>query len=168
MPADVVQAAGPRLMWLRFGAYGSAVLALAYAGVSAYWTLGGTALLSTVGGPLEELARHRTTTVVALGAAVTALKLAGAGLSLALVQDWGRRLPQRLLGWAATTGAVVLTLYGGLLVVVGALALLGLFGPPPADPTALRWHVGVWDLWFLLWGLLLGTAAWQRRRLSAV
>ena len=61
--------------------------------------------------------------------------------------------------------ASVLTIYGGLLVVVGGLALLGVFGPPPSDPTALRWHVMVWDLWFLLWGLFLGTAVWQRRHL---
>lgn len=70
-------------------------------------------------------------------------------------------------GWAATAAAAVLTIYGGLLVVVGALALLGVFGPPPTEPTALRWHVLGWDLWFLLWGLLLGTAAWQRRHLRS-
>jgi hypothetical protein len=49
-------------------------------------------------------------------------------------------------------------------VVVGALALTGLFGTP-ADPTALRWHVFVWDLWFLSWGALLLVAAVRRRRL---
>jgi len=152
---------------VRVGAYGSALLALLYAGVSAYWTLGGTALLSTVGGPLEDLARHPTAAAVALGAAVTAAKLLGAGLSLALVQTWGRRLPEQPLLWTATAAAVVLTTYGGLLVVVGGLALLGLFGPPPADPTALRWHVMVWDLWFLLWGLLLGTAARHRRHVPS-
>ena len=48
-----------------------------------------------------------------------------------------------------------------------ALALLGVFGPAPTESTALRWHVLVWDLWFLLWGLLLGTAAWQRRHLRS-
>ena len=152
---------------LRVGAYGSALLALLYAAVSAYWTLGGTALLTTVGGQLEDLARRGGMSAVGLGATVTAVKLAGAGLSLALVQPWGRRLPQRLLEIAALASAVVLTAYGGLLVVVGALALLGSFGPPPADPTALLWHVLVWDLWFLLWGLLLGTAALQRRQLRA-
>lgn len=34
----------------------------------------------------------------------------------------------------------------------------------PVDRTALRWHVLVWDLWFLVWGLLLGVAAWQHGR----
>lgn len=166
VPTRAVRAAS-RLAHLRLGAYGSALLALLYALVSAYWTLGGTALLSTVGGPLEELARHPTAAAVALGAAVTAVKLAGAVLSLALVEAWGRRLPQQPLIRVAMAAAAVLTIYGGLLVVVGALALLGLFGPPPANATALRWHVLVWDLWFLLWGLLLGTAAWQRRHLSS-
>lgn len=94
---------------------------------------------------------------MALGSAVTAVKLAGAGLSLTVVQASGRRLPQQLLSWVATAAAAVLTIYGGLLVVVGALAPLGVFGPPPADPTALRWHVLVWDLWFLLGGCSLET-----------
>jgi hypothetical protein len=62
---------------------------------------------------------------------------------------------------------VVLTGYGGLLVVVGALVLTGVLSPAgPVDRTALRWHVLVWDLWFLVWGLLLGVAAWQFGRAS--
>ena len=33
------------------------------------------------------------------------------------------------------------------------------------DRTALRWHVGIWDRWFLVWGGLLALAAasyWRR------
>lgn len=45
---------------------------------------------------------------------------------------------------------------------MGALAVFGVFGPPPTDPTALVWHVLVWDTCFLLGGLLLGAALWQR------
>jgi hypothetical protein len=26
-----------------------------------------------------------------------------------------------------------------------------------------RWHVFVWDLWFLVWGIALGLAAWRYR-----
>ena len=40
---------------------------------------------------------------------------------------------------------------------------------PRVDWGALRWHLFLWDLWFLVWGLLLGVAAWQymRRALAA-
>lgn len=62
---------------------------------------------------------------------------------------------------------MVLTLYGGLLVAVGALVLAGVVRPAGlVDRTALRWHVLLWDLWFLVWGLLLGVAAWQYGRQS--
>jgi hypothetical protein len=55
----------------------------------------------------------------------------------------------------------------GLLVAVGTLVLTGVISPSgPVDRTALRWHVMVWDLWFLVWGLLLGVAAWHYGRAS--
>jgi hypothetical protein len=47
----------------------------------------------------------------------------------------------------------VLTVHGGLLVAVRALVLSGLVSPSGSvDRTALRWHVLLWDLWFLVWG----------------
>jgi FtsP/CotA-like multicopper oxidase with cupredoxin domain len=39
-------------------------------------------------------------------------------------------------------------------------------GAGPVDWTALRWHLFLWDPWFLSWGLLLGVAAWHYTRLS--
>ncbi len=33
--------------------------------------------------------------------------------------------------------------------------------PEASTEHGLRWHVFVWDLWFLLWGLALGLAAWR-------
>jgi hypothetical protein len=97
---------------------------------SAYWSLGGTAGLDTVGGAIEQLGRTRDPAGIALG-----------------------------------LGAGVLKVAGGLLVVVGALVLGGLISPSgPVDRTALRWHVFLWDLWFLVWGLLFGVAAWQSGR----
>jgi hypothetical protein len=95
------------------------------------------------------------------------LKVAGAVLALALVRPWGRRVPRRLVGGVAWAASAVLTLYGGQLVAVGALVLAGVIGPAgPVDRTALRWHVLLWDLWFLVWGLLLGVAAWHYGRQS--
>jgi hypothetical protein len=65
---------------------------------------------------------------------------------------------------------VVLVLYGGVNVVVGALVLGGVVEVAGGvDRTALWWHVLVWDLWFVVWGVLLGMAAWasQSRVASA-
>jgi hypothetical protein len=57
-------------------------------------------------------------------------------------------------GWLlnGSAGADALqVVYGGLNVLLGALVLLGVIHPTGSvDRTALRWHVGVWDLWFLV------------------
>lgn len=54
---------------------------------------------------------------------------------------------------------MVLIVYGGLNVLAGALVLSGVIHRSGStDWTALRWHVGVWDLWFLVWGILLAAA----------
>jgi len=67
-----------------------------------------------------------------------------------------------------TAASVLFVGYGGLNVVVGALVLSGVLHPGGGvDRTALRWHVGVWDLWFLVWGILLALATvsyWRRTR----
>ena len=154
----------PATAW---AAYAACALALLYAVPSFYWGLGGTAGLDTVGGAIEELARTREPASVALGIGAGVLKIAGGLLALALVRPWGRAIPRRLLVGAAWAASMVLTAYGGLLVAVGALVLTGLVSPSgPVDRTALRWHVLLWDLWFLLWGLVLGVAAWHFGRES--
>ena len=137
-------------------AYAACALAWLSAVPSVYWALGGTAGLDTVGGAIEQLARTRDPAGIALGLGAGVLKVAGGLLALALVRPWGRAIPDRLLLGAAWTASVVLTGYGGLLVAVGAMVLTGLISPAgPVDRTALRWHVLLWDLWFLVWGCCL-------------
>ena len=132
-------AASPRPPRTAWAAYAACALALLSAIPSFYWAAGGTSGLDTVGGAIE---------------------------ALTLVRPWGRRVPRRLAGVAWAAG-VVLTLHGGLLVAVGALVLAGAIRPAgPVDRTALRWHVLLWDLWFLVWGLLLGVAVWHYGRQS--
>jgi Protein of unknown function (DUF3995) len=136
----------------------AAVLAFASAAVSLYWLLGGTALLDTVGGDLERLARERSTGALAGLAVVVVLKGAAGVLALRA----GRGGWERRLGWLV---AVVLIAYGGLLVVVGLAVLV--FDPGAADdPHALRWHVACWDLWFLVWGLAHAAALRRSRSRS--
>ena len=147
-------------------AYAAAVVAFAYALVSLYWAVGGHRLVSTVGGYVEQFARRggAIPVLVALGAA--AAKVAGGLLALALVRPWGRAIPRRWLLACATGASVLLVGYGALNVLVGALVLAGVIHPGGSvDRTALRWHVGVWDLWFLVWGILLALATvsyWRR------
>jgi hypothetical protein len=123
--------------------------------VSAWWLAGGTALLDTVGGGMERLARDRSATALLLGGAVVAAKLVAAVLALALLRGAAR--PVRLL---ALVGGGLLVLWGGANVVVGGAVLTGAVDVGPvADPRALRWHVLFWDAWFLVWGLALVVAA---------
>ena len=145
--------------------YAACVLALLYAAVSLYWAAGGTAGLSTIGGGLEELGRARDPGIVALVWITGLLKVLAGLLALALVRPWGRVLPRRLLLVTAWGGATLLALYGGLLVVVQALLVSGVIAPAGSvDWTALWWHLLVWDPWFLVWGILLGVAAWYYQR----
>jgi hypothetical protein len=156
----------PRLLarggWL---AYAAAALAFASAAVSLFWTLGGTLLLDTVGGGIEDLARERSAGAIALGLAAVALKVAAGLAALALVRPWAARLGRRLLLALNGAAAAILVLWGGANVLVGALVLAGLVTPSSApDERALRWHVFVWDLWFLVWGLALAVAVARLRR----
>jgi hypothetical protein len=133
----------------------AAVLAGASAVTSAYWTAGGTALLNTVGGSIESLARQRTAGALLLGAAVVAAKLVAVVLALALLVRPSRGV--RLLSLLA---GGVLTLWGGANVLLGGAVLTGVLDlGPVADERALRWHVLLWDAWFLVWGIALLVAA---------
>jgi Protein of unknown function (DUF3995) len=148
-----------------WAAYAACAAALLYALVSFYWVLGGTAGIDTLGGSLEQRARAGDPGVLWLAGAAGVLKVVGAGVALALVRPWGRVVPRALLLVAAWAGAVVLVLYGGVYVAGGALVLAGAIElAGPVDRAALWWHVMVWDLWFLVWGVLLGLAAWYRGR----
>ena len=152
-------------------AYAAAVVAFAYALVSLYWAVGGHRLVSTVGGYVAQFARQGGAVPVVLALAATAAKVAGGLLALALVRPWGRVIPRRWLLAGATAASVLLVGYGGLSVLLGALVLSGVIHPAGGvDRTALRWHAGVWDLWFLVWGILLALATvsyWRRTKEQA-
>ena len=149
-------------------AYAAAVVAFAYALVSLYWALGGHALVTTVGGYVEQFARRGGALPVVLALAAAAAKAVGGLLALALVRPWGRVIPRRWLLIGSSAASVLLVGYGGLNVIAGALVLSGVIHPGGGvNRTALRWHVGVWDLWFLMWGILLALATvsyWRRTR----
>lgn len=106
--------------------------------------------------------------VALVAAAATAV---GGLLALALVRPWGNAVLRRWLLTGAAAVSALLIVYGGLNVVAGSLVLSGVIRPSGSvDRTALRWHVGLWDMWFLIWGVLLAlanVASWRRTAASA-
>ena len=112
----------------------AAGLAFASAATTAYWLLGGTALLDTVGGYPDELARSRRALALVVGVLVVGAKVVVGLLALSLAGPVVRFL--RLLLLTGSAGALLLSVYGGLLVVVGALVRSDVIRPDgPVD----RW-----------------------------
>ena len=146
----------------------AASLGAASAATSAYWALGGTALLDTVGGEIERWGRERSAGVVATLWLVTAAKLVAAVAPLVLagvgsgrLPAWTRARPMRALGWIVAIG---LAAYGGLLTIVGLLVEAGVIdAADDADERAIAWHAFFWDPWFALWGGAFTVAMWRSR-----
>ncbi len=141
---------------------------MAFAAISFYWGLGGTLGLDTLGGSLEGLARAHDRTILIAVWVTGFLKLLASLLALALAGTWAARLlrrPVTILGWVA---AGLLTLYGGILVVPEALVTIGAIKPTqPVDWKPLLWHLYVWDMSFLVWGILFGVATWRFARMPS-
>jgi hypothetical protein len=138
------------------------VLAFASAAVTAFWLLGGTLGLDTVGGEIERQARERSAAALAVLAVTLVAKLAAGGLALALARF--RATDRRALTTLGIVGGAGLALYGGVLVLAGAAALAGVGDSSGRDEYALRWHVFFWDPWFFLWGVALALGAVRARR----
>jgi len=148
----------------RWSGFAAAGVAFAFAAVNLYWALGGRSLLDTLGGEIERRALAGDDLLLAANAAAAVLKLLGGVLALALVQPWGERLPRRPLQLAAWGGTAVLVTYGVLQTLGVGLVALDLVEPAdPVEPRALRWRLLLWEPWFLVWGVLLGAAAWHFR-----
>ena len=158
VPARASSTARP---WSPDGAaYAACAWAVVFAAASFYWAAGGTVGEDTVGGVITRLPG-----IVALLWVTGALKVIGALLALALVRPWGRVLPRWLLLTLSWAGGVGLTAYGAIPLVVNGLMVAGvLHVPGPVDWTAMRWHVFLWDPWWLLGGLLFVAAAWSYQR----
>lgn len=102
---------------------------------------------------------------VLIGFLIVAIKVMGGLVALGLAHlGPGRKLHRPLL-LIGGLGSGLLIIYGGLLVAVGTLVLTGILQPDgPVDRRALTWHVLLWDLWFLLWGLALTATTWRSTR----
>ena len=149
----------------RWPARAAATLAFASAAVTLLWTLGGTLLLDTVGGAPEDIAREHSLGSFAFGTGVVLLKVTAGLLVLALLRRDAGRLRRRGLLIANGAAGAILLAWGGANVVLGGLVLAGVITPDGSvDERSLRWHVFLWDPWFVLWSVLIAVAVVRWRR----
>ncbi|MEP7179899.1 MAG: DUF3995 domain-containing protein [Pseudonocardiales bacterium] len=151
---------------LRRAAWFAFALGIGHALVSAYWGSGGSWLLDTLGGTLEDAARRGGVGVAVALWGVAAVKVIAAVLPLVATRPGIRhRRKLRLLTWIE---ACVLTGYGLALTCVGLLVQVGIVSTTDADHKALAWHAFLWDPWFLAWGVLCIVALRSSRRSNPV
>jgi hypothetical protein len=104
--------------------------------------------------------------LVALNWLAVPLKAGLGVVALATVKSGAQGIPRRLLLVVPYGLGIGMTLYGGLGLVADGLRLLGVLAVPPSALTSLRWHVFLWDPWWIVGGVLFFATARlaQRRR----
>ncbi|WP_233251732.1 DUF3995 domain-containing protein [Serinibacter arcticus] len=145
----------------------AAVLGLVHAGFSAFWMLGGTWLLETLGEQVLTTFDGR----LWLLAPVVLVKVVAALAPLALVAGTGARTGtdsrarwRRLLRALSWLGSGVLVVWGGANTVVSNLVLAGVIEVGgPIDRPAVIGHAWLWDPLFLAWGAALAVGLWLTR-----
>lgn len=134
--------------------YGAALWALIFALLHIVWAAGWY-----VGLPAEKAQEafqkpwFFAYNLIAAGMCAVAVPLA-----LALIQQWGKRLPFRLLVFGGSTATVILALRGSAGII--KIAYLAAIGEDIANPLFF------WDFWFCLGAVLFGLSTWNFRRAS--
>ncbi len=134
--------------------YAGAIWALIFALLHVVWAMGWY-----VGLPAEEMRKaFQQTWFLVYDLIAAGMCAVAATLALALIHQWGRRLPDRLLVFAGWSATVILGLRG--IAGVVKIAYLGITGEDIANPLFL------WDFWFCLGAILFGLSTWNFRRVS--
>ena len=149
--------------WNIWTAYAACGWSLLFALMSFYWALGGELGVKTLGSGIQSLADDPGFVAVVWLTGVA--KVVGGLFALTLVYPWARWLSPRwklILAWVGGAG---LALYGGVQLIIEGMVLGGAMKVSgPVDWEGLRWHVWLWDPWWLLGGVLFLLAAWQYQR----
>ena len=125
----------------------------------------GTAGAETIGEAVTKPVLAREPGWIALLWATGVLKALGGLLALSLVQPWGRAIPRWMRLTAAWGAGALMFLYGGASMVQFALMAAGALSiPASVGATAVRWHLLLWEPWWMLGGLLFMAAAWLAGR----
>lgn len=146
--------------WAVWAAFGACVWAWVFAALSFYWALGGMVGVEAVSSAIVSLARARVPWLIVVLWLTGLLKIGSGLLVLALVQPWGRRMPEGLLLMLTWGAGTLFAVHGMLFFAVGALALIGVLhlGMPEL---LLQVYTFLWGPWFLLGGVLFLVVAYS-------
>jgi Protein of unknown function (DUF3995) len=141
--------------------YAAAAWCFAFAVPSFYWAAGGKVGEETIAADTDEaLGWAAEPWALAL---VGALKVAGGLFALALAARSTPSFAGRLLTVAAWLTGILLVLYGIISLATNALIVAGAIDTPQSlGSAAARWHLIVWDPWWVLGGVLFILAARSR------
>jgi hypothetical protein len=149
---------------LAWAGYAAAAWAFLFAAASFYWALGGRIGLESIGPAITEPALAGDPTILALVWITGALKVVAGIVALALIQPWGRRLPRGIVLLAGWGASALFLVYGAANLVQDALIVAGAIPTPVGlGAVAARWHLFLWDPWWLLGGVLFALATWAYR-----
>lgn len=150
-------------------AYAAAVWAFVFAALSFYWAAGGRVGVMTLGEGIERLALARDPELIATTWITGVLKGIAGLLALALVQRWGRVFPRRVLRLGARGASLVFLGYGIVNVIQHAMMIAdpSRIGELLGSVEAVRWHLALWDPFWIIGGLLFSGAAYYFGRETA-
>lgn len=149
--------------------YAACAWAVVFAAVSFYWAVGGTVGVNTNAPAITKHVLAREPTWIAIMWGTGVLKIIAALLALMLVRTWGRAFPRWLVLIAAWGAVAIMGVYeGAASLIQHALMVAGVISTPAGlGATSARWHLLLWDPWWLVGGILFGVAAWSYHRTSA-
>lgn len=151
---------------MAWAGYAACAWACVFATASFYWAAGGIAGVDTNAPAITKPVLAHDPTWIAILWGTGALKIIAALLALALVRPWGRMIPRWLLLVAAWGASALMGLYeGAASMIQHALMVAGVIDIPAGlGSTSARWHLLLWDPWWLVGGILFGLAAWSYQR----
>jgi Protein of unknown function (DUF3995) len=155
----------PQRSRARWPAYAAATWALLFAAYSFYGALGGDLGVDQLAAEIREQAEEREPGFVAELWIAGALKVAAAGLGIALALRLGRRPRNRPLLIAGGLLAGGLLIYGTAnLVQFGLMKVRAITTPDSVGAYAVDWYLFLWEPIWLVGGVAFAAAAWAYGR----
>lgn len=150
-------------------AYAACAWAFIFAAFSFYWAAGGMIGVETLGESMARLAAAHDSELITLTWITGVLKVIAGLLALTLVQRWGRVFPRWLLRLAAWGAGLLFLGYGIINVIQHAIMILdpSQIGELLGSANAVRWHLALWDPFWMIGGLLFIGAAFMFGRESS-